>query len=252
MNSRLVLLPYKLGSGGARGLAQSLSERLGAYVRRISGEGSYRPRDRSLVVCWGRAAPAGWTRGRYLNRNPEIARNKLATFRAFRLGGVPTVNWTTSREEAQSWVNHGSVVVSRLSLTGSGGSGIRIVEPGGSVPTAPLHTLYTPKRREFRAHVFNGRVIDTSEKRKRTDGTTENSYIRNSYHGWVFCHDGVTPPTGLAEVAVLAVQAAQLNFGAVDLIETMDGKCLALEVNSAPGIEGTTLTKYTEAIANYL
>lgn len=251
MNSRFVILPYKLGSAGAKALAQSLTQSLGAYVRRVSGEGSYRPKARSIVCCWGADLPAGWTRGLHINRDPSVARHKGRTFAAFRQHGVPTVDWTTSREEAQSWLTSGHVVLSRQSVTGASGQGIVVAEPGQSVAPAPLYTQYKAKQKEFRVHVVNNQVIDVSEKRKRTGGETTQGYIRNSANGWVFCHDNIQAPADLSGVALSAVRACSLDFGAVDIIwNQLENRCYALEVNSAPGIEGTTLQRYTDAIRN--
>ena len=38
-----------------------------------------------------------------------------------------------------------------------------------------------------------------------------------------------------------------LDFGAVDLLLTSDLRVMVLEVNSAPGLSGSTLSKYVEA-----
>jgi glutathione synthase/RimK-type ligase-like ATP-grasp enzyme len=65
----------------------------------------------------------------------------------------------------------------------------------------------------------------------------------------VFCHDKVKPLSEAAkEASIRAVAALGLDFGGVDILVKKDGSCAVLEVNSAPGIEGTTLDKYAEAI----
>ena len=44
------------------------------------------------------------------------------------------------------------------------------------------------------------------------------------------------------------MMAIDLQFGAVDIIwNEKENKCYVLEINTAPGLVGTTLTKYTEA-----
>ena len=46
-----------------------------------------------------------------------------------------------------------------------------------------------------------------------------------------------------------AIKALGLDFGAVDIIyNEAEDQHYVLEVNTAPGLEGTTLQKYTEAI----
>ena len=54
------------------------------------------------------------------------------------------------------------------------------------------------------------------------------------------------------KAAVDVINYFELEFGAVDLIETESGKTFVLEVNTAPGLEGTTLTKYGDAFRQLL
>ena len=52
--------------------------------------------------------------------------------------------------------------------------------------------------------------------------------------------------------AIKAVQALGLDFGGVDIVETPDGTGYVIEVNTACGLHGTTITKYCEAINKYV
>jgi glutathione synthase/RimK-type ligase-like ATP-grasp enzyme len=55
--------------------------------------------------------------------------------------------------------------------------------------------------------------------------------------------------------SIKAVKALGLDFGAVDIatIKGTDGQeCCIYEVNTACGMQGTTLEKYTQAIRGYL
>jgi len=55
------------------------------------------------------------------------------------------------------------------------------------------------------------------------------------------------------DLALQACQALGLNSGAVDIIwNEKENKCYVLEVNTAPGIEGTTCKKYTNEIIESL
>ena len=50
-------------------------------------------------------------------------------------------------------------------------------------------------------------------------------------------------------MALNAIEDLQLDFGAVDVVVSgYSGGAFVLEVNSAPGLEGTTVQKYVEAI----
>jgi D-alanine-D-alanine ligase-like ATP-grasp enzyme len=116
---------------------------------------------------------------------------------------------------------------------------------------APLYVMYRKKKREYRVHVAFGRVIDVQQKRKRTnyDGTVDYA-VRNHHTGWVYCREDVVDSTPRDNLAIRAVDALGLDFGAVDIIynEHLDAFYL-LEVNTAPGLEGTTVEKYNAAFA---
>lgn len=64
--------------------------------------------------------------------------------------------------------------------------------------------------------------------------------------------DGVVVSDETKAEAVKAVAALGLDFGAVDIVIDREGKPVILEVNTAPGIQGTTLTNYKRAIESWL
>jgi hypothetical protein len=99
--------------------------------------------------------------------------------------------------------------------------------------------------------VFKGSVIDFVQKKLKS-GFTPKPYIRSHDNGWVFCREGVELPESVSNTALRAVEALGLDFGAVDLAISKKGKVCVFEVNTAPGIEGTTVTNYTKAIKAYL
>ena len=120
---------------------------------------------------------------------------------------------------------------------------------------APLYTKYVKKADEYRIHVVDGHVIDIQQKRKRKEILNEdiNYQVRNACNGWVFCRDNVTCPTVCLELAVAAVSALSLDFGAVDIgFNTRSKTAVVYEVNTAPGLEGTTLDKYYNAFRQLL
>lgn len=222
---RIRLIPYRRGSVSARLLAQALSRRLHYHVLR-----STQPHPRRFNFRWGQPGP-----------------NKLRAFQLFEQHGVPHVPFTASREVAERWLAEGSRVLART-VSGQGGAGIDIVNPGSPLPRKPLYTKYVQKKKEFRVHVFNGQVIDVQQKRRR-NGVEDGGLIRNLANGWVFCHDNIVEPNGLRDAAVRAVQAMNLQFGAVDVIwNERQNRCYVLEVNTAPGLCETTAEKYANAI----
>jgi len=115
---------------------------------------------------------------------------------------------------------------------------------------------YKKKRKEFRLHVFQGKIIDVAEKRKVQGWSeTHNEFcgaIRNHANGWIFAREGMILPQGIETLALDAIAALGLDFGACDIIwNEHENKCYILEVNTAPGLEGTTLISYVKAIYNW-
>lgn len=182
------------------------------------------------------------------------ATNKLRTFQEFqRVQFDHVVPWTNDIKVAAEWLNLGQSVVVRHKLSGHSGEGIEIVDPaegpGGLLP-APLYTQYVKKLKEFRIHVAFGNVIDVQEKRRRSEvGSEADNRIRNHHTGWVYCREEITEPDGMRDVAITALAALGLDFGAVDIIwNQKQNRCYVLEVNTACGLEGTTLSTYVNLV----
>ena len=90
-----------------------------------------------------------------------------------------------------------------------------------------------------------GDAIDLLSK----EHTNPDRIIRSNKRGWKF--QGVAPTNvkkAVRETALAALKAIELDFGAVDLVLDLDGNPFILEVNSAPGLEGTALEKWTAAL----
>ena len=122
---------------------------------------------------------------------------------------------------------------------------------GEQVVQAPLYTKYVKKKSEFRVHVFDNEVIHVQEKRRRAGVEDVDNQIRNHDNGWVFCVQNVEAPADVTDQALRAVRAAGVDFGAVDVIYNQKkNEAYVLEINTAPGLEGTTLEKYADAILN--
>lgn len=260
MPNRIILYPYKMGSESGRRLQQALAAAGERRVLRVRRDGRYRPYRNHLIVNWGSGLSPGW---RYSGtpRNPVIvndpskvrlAAHKLAAFQEMLEANVPIPEFTTDSAVAADWARAGAIVVVRHILNGSGGEGIELIQPSDNpiIPRAPLYTKYFKKRHEYRVHVFNGRVIDVQQKRKRRGSEYENGYVRNARNGWVFTRDNIVPihDTALG-AAIAAVGALGLDFGAVDIgwNEKFQRPCV-FEVNTAPGLQGTTLQKYVNEI----
>lgn len=236
----MIIRPYIRGSASARALAKAL----GAKLRLAPTHG--------LVLNWGNPREID-PNVKVINkpRAVEVAGNKLLSFRVWGEDGC--VPWTTDFAVAQRWLSGGDKVVGRTLLRGHSGHGITVFipnkEPG--LVQCPLYTKYIVKKKEYRVHVFLGEVIDVCEKRRR-DGA-ESSLIRSHENGYVFCREGVTISEPLRQLALSGIARLGLDFGAVDIIwNEKSNKYYLLEINTAPGLEGTTLERYADACRKHL
>lgn len=184
------------------------------------------------------------------------ASNKLTCFKE--LKDKPDVcipEFTTDRDMASSWIGNGAIVVARTILNGHSGAGIVLCDSTDNLVDAPLYVQYVKKVKEFRVHVAFSEVIDVQEKRQRKvdDDSKPNFKVRNTSTGWVYCREDITEPKGLRELALAVVRELGLDFGAVDIIwNQKQDKCYCLEVNTAPGLEGSTVTAYANAFTKAL
>ena len=247
---RVIIYPYQTYSESC----QNLANEVGATI--VRPDGTYRPRQNDLIVNWGNSHIPNWINraievGASILNNPmSVARasNKLSTFRALENAGVPIPDYTTDPEEALEYPK----VVARGVLNGNSGEGIVIVDTDSldRLPDAPLYTKFIPQKAEYRVHVFNGEVISYAKK-ERADGdepTELQSIIRSHNNGWIFRKEGLRRLERVETIAKGAISALGLDFGGVDVVMDMDGGVYVLEVNSAVGMENSTLTAYKNAI----
>jgi glutathione synthase/RimK-type ligase-like ATP-grasp enzyme len=222
--------------------AKLLAEKLG--IKRLKHVGSKaKP---TVVINWGKGIPFTKVINDYKAVGSAI--NKLIAFKLLKEKGVSVPPFTTSRTEAQAWMPQAKVVC-RGTLTGHEGQGITI-HSEGTLPNVPLYVKYIPKKKEFRVHVCNGKIIDEQQKVRSSSYTGAAGFeIRNTANGFIFQRNGIIVPSDVREQAIAAVKGLGLDFGAVDVIwnESKD-KAYVLEVNTAPGLEGTSLEIYSKAL----
>lgn len=99
-------------------------------------------------------------------------------------------------------------------------------------------TEYVPWVREYRVWIYRRRHLGTYVK----EMAHMEQYRRvgaNSHNGFAF---NLVPsddvPAAAVELSAKAVDALELDFGAVDVLEAVDSQFYCLEVNTAPGIQG--------------
>lgn len=109
-----------------------------------------------------------------------------------------------------------------------------------------FYVKYIPTKLEYRMHVADGEVFKVHEKRLRHEAENH-PYIRNAETGWVFVDPRRREPDH--QLAVGAVEAVGLDFGAVDVVRGEDDVEYVLEVNSAPSLDEGNLRRYGERLA---
>ncbi len=225
---KIAVCSHNVKSHALKELAAALTKRLGYRVYRVTPE---RLRGRIPVMFY---------RGI----------DKVSQFRAFTKAGISCPAFATTLDGARELPSK-SVVVREL-IDSSEGHGITICVKDEVSIHAPLYTEYIPKKKEYRVHVWDSKVIDVQEKRRK-NGAEGNTQIRNTANGYVFCRDGVAVSKELLDLGTSAVAALDRTNGAVDIIYNEHrGKCYVLEVNSRPGMCGTTVEKYADAIVGKL
>lgn len=114
---------------------------------------------------------------------------------------------------------------------------------------APLYVQYVKKKEEFRLHFFRGEMFDVQRKARRIEEENPNWQIRNHANGFIYQRNDIELPAGMVEVAAKIFNGTGLDFGAVDTIyNAHDERSYVLEINTAPGLTGTTLEKYVEIL----
>src|SRR5690554_4085680 len=242
----MFIYPYRKGSKSVKALRENGFKSIKLENSRFKG------RPNKVVINYGSSnLPEEVLKCRVIN-SPEAvskAANKLLSFKAMAEYGVSVPRFTEAAEEALGW---DSAIVVRHKLTGHSGEGIELNANNGhrDIPPAPLYVEYIKKKQEYRIHVFMGEVIDIQRKARKREVPDEevNWQVRNLDGGFIYAREGVELPGEAHLQAIAAVEALGLAFGAVDIIwNERSDTYYVLEVNTAPGLTGTTLEKYVES-----
>jgi glutathione synthase/RimK-type ligase-like ATP-grasp enzyme len=240
------VFPYRVGSRGARELAEALG---GRVLRRNNSK--YRFREGDLVINWG-ASDCPF-KGRGVANQPdaiEPASNKLKCFNLMKDAGVSIPKFWTRKEDIP---NDAFPIMCRTKLQAHSGAGIVVAERRDQLVNAPLYTQYVKKKHEYRVHCLRKpgagetSIITVQRKAKKNGVEDANFMVRNLDNGFVYVENDIAPE-GVEDEAKKALEATGLAFGAVDVIYNQhQNKAYVLEINTAPGLEERTAEYYARA-----
>jgi carbamoylphosphate synthase large subunit len=202
-----------------------------------------------LVRSWDADVNWGRRTGRGLNADITNAVNKRRSRELFAEHDIPAPRFFTS-DEAREAVRAGITVLGRPDFhTRRQGFWVcrseanidRALRGRGRKRPASHFIEWVEMDREFRVHQFQGRTTRISQKLPDPVDpmkyTTIKPTIENRDH--------------IRKAARRAVRALGLDFGTVDLFAD-DEQVFVLEVNTAPGLGGTTPRLWADTFINHL
>lgn len=230
----MIYIACKRASDSARQLVAAINTLQPGAVRRIRrANPTFAAGD--TVVWWGTAADIVPPTGvRFLN--PTRVGGKYAELARLAAAGVTVPAHSRTRPVEQGWLarrNHHMEADDLLA----------------NLETGDYYVRYVPVSREFRVHVFNAASIRTGLKVPRLDNP--HPRFRSWQAGWKLDYGAACQAVirqVVRESAKAAVAALGYNFGAVDIGVQTDGAPVVFEVNSAPGLEGNTISVYARHI----
>lgn len=247
---RLRVMPYKAGSESAKVLAEAL----GGKRLRTEGRSRFVAREDDVIINWGNSGEFFYNGGRVMNTSeliPFVANKKLF----FEEVGARVPNlipkfWLSAEE-----IPDGDFpIVCRTVLNGHSGQGIVIANTREELVPAPLYVKYMKKKDEYRVHVgrVSGRknpdtiiAVQRKARSKSVPDEQVNWHIRNHANGFIFARQNVQAPVEVLDTARQVFETTGLDFGACDVIyNEHNDKAYVLEINSAPGLAGSTVDDY--------
>jgi hypothetical protein len=242
-------------SNSAKKLAQALG------IKRLKYEGSkYQPTPETVVINWGASDYRyPWIKGVDEVNPAECVKfwsNKLSFFEGLKDENVRIPRFTTNLNTARDWVEDRgkSSVMGRSLLQASSGRGILWPEQDG-FEHCKLFVQYVPKKSEWRIHFCGSRQIFVQRKIKRPDleGNPRDWRVRSHANGFIYQQNNEVIPEEVLLQAQRFIDVQEehdfgLDFGALDIIyNEKNDNAYVLEVNTAPGLTGNTVTAYEEA-----
>lgn len=187
--------------------------------------------------------------------------NKVSFFDEMSKAKVSIPEYTRDLDTALGWTEEGHTVMGRNEY-GSSGLDIKFIEDMDAFTQSSFWVKYKKKKDEYRLHFAFGNLIDAQRKAlRKTDPITNEPIdkkqvdfrIRNLRNGFVFVREDVVLPKDVRAQAEAAFKHTGYDFGAVDVIyNETEGRAYVLEVNSSPGLQGSTIESYAQAFRDHL
>lgn len=256
---RIRVLPYQSYSKSAKALAEALGAKRLKLVN-----SKFKAKYDDLIINWGNSGASKYVDDMTCHLeypdnvkgfnwySPGLARatNKLEFFRHFTGRDWLPQFWT----DASEIPDEAFPIVCRTVLNGHSGDGIVIAHSRDDLVPAPLYVKYIKKEDEYRVHIgtYNDGagnnescLIDLQQKKRRLDHPNPDWQVRNHANGFIYARENVDPPLSVVAAAVECLEGSGLDFAAIDVIwNEHEAKPYVLELNTAPGLEGTTLERY--------
>lgn len=205
-----------------------------------------------LLVRWGSTESFPTLQAkRELNSLEAVQRtaNKLLMIQTLSTAGVPVPEFGTDDSNLEQCKDRSGNLYIRNKLG--------VVRYGNdfNASTDLYFTKPVPfKRREYRVHVFNSKIIGIYEKVPLVEGSENRPKLfKSDTCKFVRSDPSVSRVDQESQsLCIAAVSALGLNFGGVDLIRNKDGVCTICEVNSSPGLNSQMIKRYTDEINLFL
>lgn len=263
----MLYLIYHAGYETGDNLSQALKENID-YFKKIRFNLNFKKiRKTDLFIRWGDTRDkelddsivrAGAT---ILNKATAILRNtnKLKSLDILKRENINVPNIFTRKDDINTFPvlgrdrsHHGGTDIVFINGNKYGNNDY------SKIPTKDFYTEFIPSDIEYRVHVFCGEIVRVTRKSFRghdKDGNIveKKSVIRNDTFGWGHSHididSFVEAHPKSAKIALRAVSAIGLDFGAVDIIIAKENnQPYVLEVNSCPRLNSIGIDLYVDLI----
>lgn len=202
-----------------------------------------------LFIRWGSTEEFPNTRYKVELNSLEAVRNavnKLKMLQLLSAAEVPTLDFGTELVTVNDFLdeNGSQYIRNKLGV-------VRYANDFNPASDMYYSKPIVDKRREYRVHVFNGKILGIYEKvpmgeeRPKLFKSDTCNFKRRDPELCLLNKEN-------QEVCIKSVQALGLLFGGVDCIRDKNGNIFICEVNSSPSLNTLNVDRWSEEILNYV